>query len=661
GTVPYALYAGTATGIDTKLNIGDTTKMLSPYAKVSAFNNLSTTVNNLSSTISATLDSNAILNLNASKINIKDSLTTYVTPFQFASKSFDTSSIYTQLSSKELSVNKSTDMIIDANSDSKYPSVKSVKSYVDALVASNTIADASITDTKIVSISGSKIIGNIAGNAAAATKLSTARSINGVPFDGTSDITISSIINASALSGTVLASNVVGSSLTSVGTITSGTWSGTVIDIAHGGTGMTNAGLNGQILTSTSTGTLTWTTPSTSGVPYTGATGPVNLGSYDLVVNGLTVGLGRNAQSSNTVIGVSALSSNTNGIKNTGVGYQALNYNSLGSHNTGIGYQALHDNANASYNTAVGDSALYKNYSGNSNTALGYTALGGNFSASNNTGIGTGSLYSSRGSDNTAVGYRSLYTNTTGSQNTALGVGADVSSAALSNTTAIGYGAIVSTSNTIQLGNTSVTQVRTSGSITAGTITYPNSDGTNGQVLKTNGSGTLSWGDASGGVTSIGNIEASSNSKGAIVSSGVLSLAPADANNGGIVTTGVQTFSGNKTFKGEVSATAAVNNTEITSSMTISISNAAQYNGTVLICNPSNAINITIDNSSMLPTGFNFMVVQKSASANRVNFVAGSSANVVNRGGNTATAGQYAIATLVHIGNGVFVTSGDMQ
>jgi hypothetical protein len=54
------------------------------------------------------------------------------------------------------------------------------------------------------------------------------------------------------------------------------------------------------------------------------------------------------------------------------------------------------------------------------------------------------------------------------------------------------------------------------------------------------------------------------------------------------------------------------------------------------------------------------MVVQKSAAANRVNFVAGTSATIVNRGGNTATAGQYAIATMVHIGNGVFVTSGDM-
>jgi hypothetical protein len=44
------------------------------------------------------------------------------------------------------------------------------------------------------------------------------------------------------LSGTALGSGVTGSSLTSVGTITSGTWNGTAIAIASGGTGATDAG-----------------------------------------------------------------------------------------------------------------------------------------------------------------------------------------------------------------------------------------------------------------------------------------------------------------------------------------------------------------------------------------------------------------------------------
>jgi len=150
---------------------------------------------------------------------------------------------------------------------------------------------------------------NITGNAATATKLSTARNINGVAFDGSGDITITSTADAGTLTGTTLNSTVTGSSLTSVGTlanltvtnpiagsitgnaatsttattagnitatsnttltslsnlntvgtITSGVWSATTIDVAHGGTGLTAAGTAGQILTSTGSGTLTWTT-----------------------------------------------------------------------------------------------------------------------------------------------------------------------------------------------------------------------------------------------------------------------------------------------------------------------------------------------------------------------------------------------------------------
>ncbi len=77
------------------------------------------------------------------------------------------------------------------------------------------------------------------GNAATATILATARNINGVAFDGSANITIAA--DANTLTGTTLASNITASSLTSVGTITSGIWSATTIDIAKGGTGATTA------------------------------------------------------------------------------------------------------------------------------------------------------------------------------------------------------------------------------------------------------------------------------------------------------------------------------------------------------------------------------------------------------------------------------------
>ena len=80
-----------------------------------------------------------------------------------------------------------------------------------------------------------------------------------------------------------------------------------------------------------------------------------------------------------------------------------------------------------------------------------------------------------------------------------IGLDADVSSPNANNETVIGKGATGSGDNTVQLGNTSVTNVNTSGTITAGAITIPNTDGTTGQVLSTDGSGVLSWTTPSSG------------------------------------------------------------------------------------------------------------------------------------------------------------------
>ena len=62
--------------------------------------------------------------------------------------------------------------------------------------------------------------------------------------------------NITATTNTTLTSL---SSLATVGTITSGVWSGTAVAVEKGGTGLTSAGTNGQVLTSTGSGTLTWT------------------------------------------------------------------------------------------------------------------------------------------------------------------------------------------------------------------------------------------------------------------------------------------------------------------------------------------------------------------------------------------------------------------
>jgi hypothetical protein len=59
------------------------------------------------------------------------------------------------------------------------------------------------------------ISGSVTGNAATATALATPRTINGVAFDGTSNINItaSAIADAGTLTGNILAANVLSSSL----------------------------------------------------------------------------------------------------------------------------------------------------------------------------------------------------------------------------------------------------------------------------------------------------------------------------------------------------------------------------------------------------------------------------------------------------------------
>jgi hypothetical protein len=287
--------------------------------------------------------------------------------------------------------------------------------------------------------------------------------------------------NITATSNTTLTSL---SNLNTVGTITAGTWSGTAIAVEKGGTGLTtlspnnvllgngtNAlqvvapGTSGNVLTSDGS---TWksTAPVASGVPYTGATGAVNLGAYDLTVNGVTLGRGNNKRDNNFAFGTNALAST---IADDGTG--------AGNYNMAFGLNALKFNTTGKQNIAFGEIVLQSNIGGSFNTAMGVASLASNTTGSYNTGFGNSSLI----------------TNTTGSNNTALGYEADVSSNNLLNATAIGYKAKVNASNAIQLGNADITNVSTSGTLTLNTVTYPKTHGSSNQVLTTTGSGTLTW------------------------------------------------------------------------------------------------------------------------------------------------------------------------
>ena len=411
----------------------------------------------------------------------------------------------------------------------------------------------------LTSVTSTGFTGALIGNASTATKLAATKNINGVAFDGSADITIAA--DANTLTGTTLASNVVNSSLTSVGTITSGVWSGTAIannklanstttlgstTMTLGGTvtsvtGLTTltattvignlsgtattatniaGGLVGSIpyqtaagttallagnttstvkyLTSSGNGTNstapTWVTPSF--VPYTGATSALDLGAYDLTVNGLTIGRGNTGDNSNTALGASALQTNTGGVSNTGIGYYALKTTNgngtTGSYNVALGYSTLSANTTGSFNVASGANTLASNTSGNKNSAFGNQSLRMNTTGGNNVGFGFSSLYSvTTASDNTAIGTLTGYSLTTGARNTLLGSYA---------------GAYFSTGNTSADYNTTGLN-----SVFIGYDVRPLANGDDNEIVISgyNGTpgttpGTIGWGSHS---TSIGNTQ----------------------------------------------------------------------------------------------------------------------------------------------------------
>lgn len=252
----------------------------------------------------------------------------------------------------------------------------------------------------------------------------------------------------------------------------------------------------------------------------------------DIIANGLIIGKGKGQNNYNTVFGAGALnSSNANGTRNTAIGYLALTQyaGTTFDNNTGVGYFNM-----------IGLTTGY------GNTSIGAETMFNVGTASNNTGIGNQSLINAAGDNNVGVGARSGDGLTTGTNNTFIGTQARTTSAGatITNATALGYGAVVTENNTIQLGNLGVTNVKTSGKLTTGAITLPNTDGTTGQILTTNGAGVVAWSSPTN--ISISTINETPNSNGATIANGVIKLSPADATNGGIVTTGNQTFSGNK-------------------------------------------------------------------------------------------------------------------
>ena len=225
-------------------------------------------------------------------------------------------------------------------------------------------------------------------------------------------------------------------------------------------TGNGNTSVGYQTLRSNSSGS--YNTASGFGVLTANTGGNYNTATGNRALEKNTTG------SFNTSNGAGALDSNTVGQYNTAIGSGALLFNTIGSENTATGVGALYFNTSGLYNTASGNGALYSNTTASNNSSFGDYSLYNNTTGFNNAATGGDALRNNTiGFQNTANGTNALKNNTTGSNNTALGFNAFNTGTTFSNSTALGYEAQITASNTIQLGNTSITDVKTSGTITA--------------------------------------------------------------------------------------------------------------------------------------------------------------------------------------------------
>ena len=667
-SVPYAMYAGNVKGADTKLNLADTAAMLKPY-----FTSVNLKANIESPTFTGTVSgiTKAMVGLgnvdNTADINKPVSTATQAALDLKANATDVTTAL-------DLKVDKVTGKALSTND---YTTAEKTK--LAAITGTNTgdqdlsalatnTALALKANTADVSTSLATKVDKVTGKELSTNDYTTAEKTKLAAISGTNTgdqinitgnaATATTAGNITATANTTLTSL---SNLATVGTITSGVWSGTAVAVEKGGTGLTSAGTNGQVLTSNGSGALSWTTPSSTATSYSGVlpienggtsqttlpgiksilgllsnnvaigneagtpnqggnantiaigggagrgnqgassiaigyvSGDQNQGANSISIGGnaaqsgqgtqaVAIGFaaGQNGQGANAVaigtfagqsgqaansIAINATGTSTplnptnagfyvdpirsatattgllfynptskeittatanasfvdlttnqtiagtktfnsditvNGVKigrgtgnndqNVAVGADAL-ASGTGTRNTAIGYGAMRQYSGTSFdnNTSVGYFNLPSLTSGSGNTSIGAESMMALTTGTENTSIGNQSLINTTGNNNVGVGKRAGQTMTTGSQNTIIGTNADVSTATLTNATALGYGAIVTANNTVQLGSTSVTNVKTSGTLTADAVTYPKAHGTAGQVLSTTGSGTLAW------------------------------------------------------------------------------------------------------------------------------------------------------------------------
>ena len=305
-------------------------------------------------------------------------------------------------------------------------------------------------------------------------------------------------------------------------------------------------------------------------------------------INDLTDGKANDTNFSNSIlIGQSTTGTLNSAEYNVGLGYGVFDALTSGDRNMGLGYNALNRVTSGSGNVGIGGQSLTAVTTGVRNVAIGRQS-----------GRNVDDAELSGGVDLT-----------TGDENTYIGAWTQPSGAAVENETVIGSESTGQGSNTVTIGNASVTEVYLSQD--KGATVY---------------AGALDV-TASAGIT-LQNDETITNS-----------------------TDGTVEIGGNLSGTGSISGFDANLNDQTGTTYTLTSSD----NGKVVTLNNANAINLTI--AASLGDGFNCLIVQKGSG--QVTLSAATGVTIANRSSETKTAGQYATVSVINIGSDTYILSGD--